>query len=75
VFHPTDTLHLLIYFGCPLSFVQSMDTLDLLNLIGYALSFVKWMDSLNLLIGTIEHALFLIVCRMYELSMRMYVLI
>jgi hypothetical protein len=69
VFCLMDTLHLLIYFI--LSFVQSMDTLDLLNQIGYALSFVKWMDSLNLSIGTIEHALFLIVCWMYELSRRM----
>jgi hypothetical protein len=56
VFQLTDTLHLLIYFGYPLSFVQSMDTLDLLNKIGYALSFVMWMDLLNLSIGTIEHA-------------------
>jgi hypothetical protein len=31
LFHLTDTLHLLIYFGYPLSFVQSIDTLDLLN--------------------------------------------
>jgi hypothetical protein len=31
MFHPTDTLHLLVYFGYPLSFVQSVDTLDLLN--------------------------------------------
>jgi hypothetical protein len=56
VFHPTDTLYLLIYFGYTLSFMQSMDTLDLLNKIGYVLSTVKWMDSLNLSIGTIEHA-------------------
>jgi hypothetical protein len=31
VSHLTDILHLLIYFGYPLSFVLSMDTLDLLN--------------------------------------------
>ena len=31
LFHLTDTLHLLVYFGYPLSFVQNMDTLDLLN--------------------------------------------
>jgi hypothetical protein len=61
MFCTMDTLHLLIYFGYPLSFVLSMDSLDLLNYIEYALSFVKWMDSLNLLIGIIEHALFLIV--------------
>ena len=56
MFHLTNTLHLLIYFGYLLSFVQSMDTLDLLNQIRYALSFVIWMDSLNLSIRTIEHA-------------------
>jgi hypothetical protein len=50
VFHPTDTLHLLVYFGYPLSFVQSMDTLDLLNYIGYALSFINmdgFIESFN----------------------------
>jgi hypothetical protein len=31
VFHLTDTLHLFVYFGYPLSFVQSIDILDLLN--------------------------------------------
>jgi hypothetical protein len=31
VFHPNDTFQLLVYFGYPLSFVQSMDTLNLLN--------------------------------------------
>ena len=64
MFHPTDTFHLLAYFGYPLSFVQSMDTLDQIR-----------MDSLNLSIGTIDHAYGLIVCQVYKLSMRMCALI
>jgi hypothetical protein len=63
-----DTLHLLVYFGYLLSFVQSMDTLDLLNKIGYVLSFVQWMDSLNFSIETIEYAYDLIVYQIYELK-------
>jgi hypothetical protein len=50
VFNLTDTLHLLIYFGYPLSFVQNIDTLDLLNSIKYALSFVntdEFIESFN----------------------------
>jgi hypothetical protein len=51
VFHPMDTLNLLIEIGYPLSFVVKMDTLDLLILIGYSLSFIIEMDSSNLSIG------------------------
>jgi hypothetical protein len=41
MFHPTDTLHLLIEIGYLLSFVIQTDTLDLLVSIGCALSFIN----------------------------------
>jgi hypothetical protein len=48
VFHPLDTLNLLIKIGYPLSFVVQTDTLDLLISIGYSFSFVIYLDSSNL---------------------------
>ena len=51
MFHPSDTLNLLIEIGYPLSFVVQIDTLDLLISIGYSLSFVIELDSSNLSIG------------------------
>jgi hypothetical protein len=48
VFHPTDTLNILIEIRYSLSFVVQTDTFDLLIVIGYSLSFIIEMDSSNL---------------------------
>jgi hypothetical protein len=45
VFHPADTLNLLIEIGYPLSFVIQTDTLDLFISVGYSLSFAIELDS------------------------------
>ena len=51
MFHPTNTLNLLIEIGYPLSFVVQTDTLDLFISIRYSLSFTIEFDSSNLSIG------------------------
>jgi hypothetical protein len=48
VFHPADTLNLLIEIGYPLSSVIQTDTLDLLISVRYSLSFAIELDSSNL---------------------------
>ena len=51
MFHPADTLNLLIEIGYPLSFVVQTNTFDLLISIGYSLSFAIELDSSNLSTG------------------------